>query len=172
MRHLLLAVAAATASYLPASVQAEFLAPDFATLTIETIAAPDWLAGPRDGAYIAMCVTCDGLTLLEVRIVDDDGTGGRVRTGETTAARYTEIGKANAARIGGESAYYGTEPIAFASAVGFRTQARLATGDYSTSYQPWDDGKQLVVKAYGPDQNMVDELAENAYTAAAPLSFR
>ena len=169
MRHLLLTAALA---FLPVAAHAEFLKPDLNRLSIESVTAPDWIAGVRDGAYIGMCTTCDGTMMLQVQVLDDDGTGGRVRSGETTPERYTEIGKTNAAKLGGDAAYFGTERIDFASAVGFRTAARIATGDYSVTYQLWDDGKQLVIKVYGPDQSEVDALAEKAYTAAAPLSFR
>jgi len=163
---------AAAFALLPAAAHAEFLDPDLGTLQIESIGAPDWVAGPRDGGYIGMCMTCDGTVMLQIQILDDDGTGGRVRSGETTIETYTAVGKANAKRIGGKADYLGTERIDFASAVGFRTVAKAATGDYAVSYQLWDDGKQLVVKVYGPDQTMVDALAEKAYMAAAPLSFR
>lgn len=169
MYHLLIAVVVAL---LPIAAQAEFLNPDLGTLQIESVTEPDWIAGMRDGAYIGMCTGCEGTMMLQVQILDDDGTGGRVRSGETTPERYTQIGKINAEKLGGDAAYYGTETVKFASAVGFRTSARIATGDYSVTYQLWDDGKQLVVKVYGADQTMVDALAEKAYTAAAPLSFR
>jgi hypothetical protein len=95
-----------------------------------------------------------------------------VRSGETTAQTYNELGKANAARLGGDSAYYGTEELTFASAMGFKTQARAATGDYSATYQLWSDGQQLVVRVYGKDQSMVEKIGESAYRAAAPLTFR
>jgi hypothetical protein len=169
MRSILIA---ATLALMPLAAHAEFLNPDLNQLTIESVAAPDWIAGVRDGAYVGMCTTCDGTMMLQVQVLDDDGTGGRVRSGETTPERYTEIGTANAAKLGGDAAYFGTERIDFASAVGFRTSARIATGDYSVTYQLWDDGKQLVIKVYGPDQTQVDALAQKAYTAAAPLSFR
>ena len=169
MRRLLLAAAFAM---LPLTASAEFLNPDLNQLTIESVGAPNWIAGVRDGTYIGMCTGCDGTMMLQVQILDDDGTGDRVRSGETTPERYTEIGKINAEKLGGDAAYYDTETVKFASAVGFRTSARIATGDYSVTYQLWDDGKQLVVKVYGADQTMVDALAEKAYTAAAPLSFR
>ncbi len=163
---------AAALALSPFAAQAEFLNPDLGTLKIESVAEPDWIAGVRDGAYIGMCTTCDGTMMLQVQVLDDDGTGDRVRSGETTPERYTEIGKENAAKLGGEADYFGTERADFASAVGFRTTARIATGDYSVTYQLWDGGKQLVVKVYGPDQSAVEALAEKAYTAAAPLSFR
>ena len=169
MRRLLLAAAFAV---LPAAAEAEFLNPDLNHLTIDSVSAPNWIAGVRDGAYVGMCTSCEGTMMLQVQILDDDGTGERVRSGATTPERYTEIGKTNAEKLGGDAAYYGTETVEFASAVGFRTSARIATGDYSVTYQLWDDGKQLVVKVYGADQTMVDALAEKAYTAAAPLSFR
>ena len=169
MRRVLLVAAFAL---LPFAAHAEFLGPDLNQLKIESVSEPDWIAGVRDGAYIGMCTTCDGTMMLQVQIVADDGTGGRVRSGETTTETYTDLGKANAAKLGGDAAYFGTERIDFASAVGFRTTARIATGDYSVTYQLWDDGKQLVIKVYGPDQTVVDALAEKAYTAVAPLSFR
>ena len=169
MRRLLFTAAFAL---LPLAAHAEFLGPDLNQLKIESVSEPDWIAGVREGDYVGMCATCDGTMMLQVQIRDDDGTGGRVRSGETTAETYTELGEANAAKLGGDAAYLGTERVDFASAVGFRTKARIATGDYSVSYQLWDDGKQLVIKVYGPDQTAVDALAEKAYTAAAPLSFR
>lgn len=67
---------------------------------------------------------------------------------------------------------FDTKAIEFGSAKGFHTTARAATGDYSTSYQLWADGKQLVVKALGSEQNEVDALAEKAYTAASEISFK
>lgn len=170
MRRFLLALLALAVSS-PAA-RAEFLNPDFSSLAIESVAPPDWVAGPRDGSYIGMCVACEGSVLLEVRVADDDGTGERVRTGETTAETYTALGEANAQTLGGDAAYLGTEPIDFASAVGFKTAAKTASGDHAVSYQLWSDGKQLIVRVYGPDQEMVDSLAENAYRAAAPLTFR
>jgi len=156
----------------PLPAAAEYLNPDWSALTIEGVASPDWIAGEREGAYIGMCTACDGTMMLQVRVLPDDGTGGRVRAGETTAETYTEIGKANAAQLGGDSAYYGTEPVTFASAVGFRTSARAATGDYASGYQLWSDGHQLIVTVYGTDQSMVEATADNAYKAAAPLTFR
>jgi hypothetical protein len=95
-----------------------------------------------------------------------------VHSGETTAKTYTEIGKANAAAIGGGADYFGTEDIEFASAKGFSTSALAATGDYSATYQLWSDGQQLVVKVMGKDQDEVAALAARAYQAAAPLTFR
>ncbi|WMT91565.1 hypothetical protein [Pelagibacterium sp. H642] len=95
-----------------------------------------------------------------------------IRSGETTAQTYTEIGEANASQMGGEAAYYGTKEIAFASAVGFVTQARTATGDFAVSYQLWSDGQQLIVRVYGKDQAAVEEIGARAYEQAAPLTFR
>ncbi|KFC71755.1 hypothetical protein FF80_00372 [Devosia sp. LC5] len=37
---------------------AEYLEPDWSTLVIE--GDPDWITGVREGAYIGMCVACDG----------------------------------------------------------------------------------------------------------------
>ncbi|WMT87666.1 hypothetical protein NO932_03395 [Pelagibacterium sp. 26DY04] len=156
----------------PVPATAEFLAPDWSTLSIEGVSPPDWFAGVREGNYIGMCTGCDGTMLLEVRVVPDDGTGDRIRSGETTAQTYTEIGEANASQMGGEAAYYGTKEIAFASAVGFVTQARTATGDFAVSYQLWSDGQQLIVRVYGKDQAAVEEIAARAYEQAAPLTFR
>lgn len=157
----------------PVAAKAEFLAPTFETLSIESVTEPDWVAGIRDGGYIGMCSDCPGgMMLLEVRVLNDDGTGGRIRSGETTAATYTEIGEANAARLGGESAYFGTKKIAFGPALGFKTRARTATGDFAATYQLWSDGKQLLIRVYGKDQTMVDNVAEKAYSAAAPQTFR
>jgi len=152
--------------------RAEFLNPDWSTLTIEGVAAPDWFAGVREGNYIGMCTACGGTMLLQVQVLSDDGTGSRIRSGQTTAASYTQIGQANAARLGKPAAYYGTEPIEFASAIGFVTNARAATGDFSVSYQLWSDGKQLVVKVIGDDQAEVAKLAKRTYNATAPLTFR
>ncbi|SFV30938.1 hypothetical protein SAMN05216456_1180 [Devosia crocina] len=172
MRHRFLAFLAALL-FIPAAAQAEYLEPTFEDLTIEGVAAPDWITGIRDGGFIGMCAECPGgLMLIEVKVHNDDGTGDRVRSGETTAERYTEIGEANAASLGGESAYFGTEGLEFASAVGFRTKARTAIGQYSSTHQLWSDGKQLLVRVYGNDQSMVDNIAEKAYSAAAPQTFR
>lgn len=157
---------------MPLPAAAEYLAPDWSTLVIEGVSAPDWIAGVREEAYTGMCVACDGTMLLEVRVNPDDGTGDRVRSGETTAQTYTDLGQANASRLGGDAAYYGTRDIAFASAVGFATQARAATGDYTATYQLWSDGQQLVVRVVGADQAAVNSLAEDAFAAAAPLTFR
>lgn len=174
MRHRLLACLALPVMLLaPNAAHAEFLAPTFESLTIEGVTAPDWIAGPRDGGFIGMCTTCAGGTvLLEVKVNNDDGTGERVRSGETSAERYTEIGEANAQQVGGESDYFGTKRIDFASAVGFKTRAKTATGDFSATYQLWSDGKQLLIRVYGKDQSMVDNVAEKAYSAAAPQTFR
>ncbi|WP_449395489.1 hypothetical protein [Devosia riboflavina] len=174
MRHRLFACLTLSAVLLAVpAAHAEFLAPSFESLTIEGVAPPDWIAGPRDGGFIGMCTTCAGGTmLLEVKVHNDDGTGERVRSGETTAERYTEIGKANAQQMGGESDYFGTKRIDFTSAVGFKTRARTATGDFSATYQLWSDGKQLLIRVYGKDQSMVDNVAEKAYSAAAPQTFR
>lgn len=155
------------------SAHAEYLAPTFEDLVIEDVSAPDWITGLRDGGFIGMCSTCPGgVMLLEVKVHDDDGTGERVRSGETTVERYTDIGEANAARLGGESDYFGTKRIDFGSAVGFKTRAMTATGDYASTYQLWSDGKQLLIRVYGKDQSMVDNIAEKAYSAAAPQTFR
>lgn len=158
------------AAALPA--QAEFLSPDWADLSVKEISGPDWIAGARDGGFIGMCTGCDGTMMLEVRTVPDDGTGGRVHSGETTAETYTEIGQANAERLGGDTAYYGTEAIDFASAKGFVTSARIATGNYSISYQLWDDGQQLLIRVYGADQAKTEEIAAAVFEAAAPMTFR
>jgi hypothetical protein len=156
----------------PAVAYAEFLAPDWATLSINGVQQPDWVAGVREDAYIGMCLTCDGSMMLEIKTVPDDGTGRRVRSGETTAQTFTEIGETNAGRIGGDAAYFGTKAIEFGSAMGFKTRARIATGDYSATYQLWSDGQQLIVRVYGADQAKVDAMAANAFEAAAPLTFR
>lgn len=165
-----LAIAAMTLAPLPAA--AEFLSPDWSTLKIEGVGEPDWIAGVRDGEYIGMCTGCDETLMLQVRTTRDDGTGERVRSGETNAATYTDLGKANAEKLGDGSAYYGTEDVEFASAVGFKTSARAATGDYSASYQLWDDGQQLIVRVFGKDQARVDDTAAKAFAAAAPLTFK
>lgn len=168
-----LAACLAALLILPTAAQAEFLAPTFQDLQIEGVVAPEWIAGPRDGAFIGICGTCPGGNmLLEVKILNDDGTGGRVASGETTADTYTEIGKANAERLGGESDYFGTKRIDFGPAVGFKTRAMTATGDFSSTYQLWSDGKQLLIRVYGKDQSVVDNVAEKAYSAAAPQTFR
>ena len=156
----------------PLPAVAEYLAPDWSSLSIKDVSEPDWIAGVRDGAYIGMCTTCDGTMMLQVQVLPDDGTGGRVRSGQTTPETYTALGQANAAQLGGSSAYYGTEAIEFASAVGFKTRARAATGDYSATYQLWSDGQQLVVKIYGKDQSAVDRVALAAFKAAAPQTFK
>lgn len=173
MRRLVLACLASALTFAPIGARAEFLNPDLSGLVIDGVKEPEWIAGVRDGAFIGMCAGCGGATvMLQVAIGDDDGTGGRVRSGETTTERYTELGKANAAQLGDESAYIGTERIDFGSAVGFKTKAKAATGDFAASYQLWSDGKQLLVRVYGPDEAMVDTTAANAYKAAAELTFR
>ena len=88
-------VAAVLALTVPA--MAEFLSPDWSKLSIEGLDEPDWILGVQDGAYIGMCVTCDGTLMLQVQVLPDDGTGSRVRSGETTAESYTAMGEANAA---------------------------------------------------------------------------
>ncbi|WP_375452369.1 hypothetical protein [uncultured Devosia sp.] len=168
----LAAAFAALAALAPLPAAAEFLAPDWSSLRIKGVAAPDWIAGVREGSYIGLCTSCDGNLMLQVQTVADDGTGERVRSGQTSAQTYTDIGQANAKQMGHGAAYYGTEAVDFASAVGFKTRALTAAGDYSTSYQLWSDGQQLVVKVYGKDQARVDRLADTAYAAAAPLTFR
>jgi hypothetical protein len=155
-----------------APAQAEFLNPDWSGLSIEGVERPGWIAGPGDGNYVAMCTACDGTLMFEVKILPDDGTGGRVASGETTAERYTEIGKANADSLREPADYFGTENIAYASGKGFVTSARGATGDYSSTYQLWSDGKQLLVRVYGDDQAEVKRLAQQVYKAAAPMTFR
>lgn len=177
MRRLVLAcLASATVFGLalaPLTAQAEFLSPTFEAFAIDGVAAPEWISGARDGGFIGMCGECPGgMMMLEVKVLPDDGTGGRVKSGETTAEQYTKLGRANAAQLGGESAYYGTERINRGEAVGFKTSAKAATGDFSATYQLWSDGKQLVVRVYGKDQSMVDSIAEKTYNAAAPLTFR
>lgn len=151
---------------------AEFLSPDWSELSIVGVSESDWIAGVRDGDYVGMCLTCDGTLMLQVQVLPDFGTGGRVRSGETTAESYTALGEANAAQLGGTSAYYGTKPINFASAVGFKTRARTAAGDCSATYQLWSDGQQLVVKVYGKDPSRVVSLAGKVFEAAAPQTFR
>jgi len=173
MQRFLPALAALPLLLATVAANAEFLSPTFEDLSIEGVAAPDWIAGPREGAYIGMCATCEsGSMLLEVKVLNDDGTGGRVHSGETTTDTYTEIGKSNAQSLGGEADYFGTKKIAFGPAVGFKTRARTASGDFSSTYQLWSDGKQLLIRVYGKDQTMVDNVAEKAYSAAAPQTFR
>ncbi|KQT44887.1 hypothetical protein ASG47_15795 [Devosia sp. Leaf420] len=173
MRPLLACLAALPVLLAPVAAHAEFLNPTFETLAIDGIAPPDWIAGVREGAYIGMCGSCEGgMVMLEIKVHNDDGTGGRVRSGETTTETYTELGKANAQSLGGESEYFGTKEIESGPAVGFKTNAKIATGDYSTTYQLWSDGKQLVIRVYGADQTVVDNVAEKAYSAAAPQTFR
>lgn len=166
------AALAAVLAAAPLPAMAEFLSPDWSSFSISGIEQPDWVAGEREGNYIGMCLTCGETLMFQVQTLPDDGTGGRVKSGETTAETYTEIGKANAERLGSGAAYYGTEDISFASAVGFKTSAMTATGDYASTYQLWDDGQQLIVKAYGKDQKRVEKLAKDAFTAAAPMTFK
>lgn len=160
------------AAVCPVPAAAEFLSPNWSDLAIEGVEPPDWFAGVREGNFIGMCMGCAETLMLQVQTTRDDGTGGRVHSGETTAQTYTELGQANAARLGGDAAYYGTEDIAFGPARGFSTSARSAAGDFASTYQLWSDGQQLIVKVYGKDQSAVEDLAERAYTAAAPLTFR
>ena len=156
----------------PLPAQAEFLDPDWSSFAIDGVAAPDWIAGENDGAYIALCTACEGSMMFQVQVLPDDGTGERVAAGVTTPETFTQIGKANAQNLGGTADYYGTEAIDYASGQGFSTRARGATGDYSATYQLWSDGKQLLVKVYGSDQAEVERLAGRVYKAAAPLTFR
>jgi hypothetical protein len=172
MRSIVVPVLAASLAFASLSARAEFLDPDLSLLQIESVGPPDWIAGFKDDRYIGLCLTCDGTVTLQVQVLDDDGTGERVRSGETTAETYTALGKENAAQLGGEAAYVSTEPVNFASAVGFRTKAITGAGDFSVTYQLWSDGKQLVAKVYGPDESVVASLAEKVYRAAAPLTFR
>ena len=162
---------AALAILAPLPAAAEFLDPDWSDLSIDGIAAPDWLSGVNEGDFVGMCTTCEGTMMFQVQTRPDDGTGGRVHSGVTTTETYTEIGKTNAAQLGNGAAYYGTEAVDFAAAKGFKTSARGATGDYSATYQLWDDGQQLIVRVYGADQDQVDSLADTVYEAAAPLTF-
>lgn len=162
----------AATTFAPLPAMAEFLDPDWSTLTIEGVSEPDWVAGVREGDYIGMCTSCDETLMLQVQTGRDDGTGERVRSGETTAASYTEQGKANAQTLGGGAEYYDTKDIDFASAVGFKTSARAGTGHYSASYQLWSDGRQLIVRVFGKDQAQVEDIAAKAYAAAAPLTFK
>lgn len=166
-----LAACAATALLLTLPAHAGFLDPDWSGLTIDGVAAPDWISGVNDGDFIGMCSGCDESLMLQVQARRDDGTGARVHSGETTAKTYTEIGQANAEQLGNGAEYYGTEEVAFASAKGFKTSAKGATGDYSATYQLWDDGHQLIVRVYGADQAKVDDLAAKTFAAAAPLTF-
>lgn len=163
---------AALALLAPLPAQAEYLDPDWTDFTVDGIEEPDWLAGMRNGDYIGMCNTCDSTMMLQVQTGPDDGTGGRVHSGETTAKTYTQIGRANAEKFGNGAAYYGTEAIDFATAKGFKTSAKTAMGDYSSTYQLWDDGHQLIVRVLGADQAEVERIADKVYEAAAPLTFK
>lgn len=102
----LIAATAALFALTPVDAQAEFLNPDLATLKVAEMPESDWIAGMTDGVWVGMCVTCELPLMVQVQILDDDGTGGRVHSGETTADTYTELGKANAAKIGGDAAYF------------------------------------------------------------------
>lgn len=166
----LLLAALLAAAPLPA--MAEYLSPDWEGFSIEGVAAPDWIAGVRDGDYIGMCTACEGTMMLQVQVRPDDGTGRRVRSGETTLQTYDALGRANAEQIGNGAQYLGTRELSFGPGIGFQTRAISATGDFSSTHQLWSDGQQLIVKVYGKNKKAVEALGEKAFAAAAPLTFR
>jgi hypothetical protein len=163
---------AALLAFASVPAQAEFLDPDWTTFSVKGVEAPDWIAGPNDDNYIGMCTGCTDSLMFEVKVLPDDGTGGRIASGATTAQTFTDLGKANAERLGEPADYYSTEDISYASALGFTTRARGLTGDYSATYQLWSDGQQLIVRVYGKDQDEVERIAAQVYKAAAPRTFQ
>jgi hypothetical protein len=157
-----LAAAAAMACAVSAQARADFAFTDLTRADISRFSAPKWQAKAEANRVTVLCTDCPGVSAIDIQIADDDGTGGRIRSGETTAETMAAIGRANAARNPGVSQYFGAEAVRRGSAVGFRQEAKAADR-YFISYMLYDGGKRLIMRGVSPDREVARDLAKRAY---------
>ncbi|MGL4242762.1 MAG: hypothetical protein ACRCTI_16745 [Beijerinckiaceae bacterium] len=163
MRLLLLAAALLP---LASPARADFAVTDLTRVELSGFDTARWSARQEPARLTLHCTGCPGISAIDVQISDDDGTGGRVRSGETTASTMEQIGRANAARNPGASEYYGAEAVVRGGAVGFRQEAK-ALSQFVVTYVLWDGGKRLIVRGMAPDRAAARSLAAEGFEKVA-----
>jgi hypothetical protein len=153
-------VIAALALAMPA--QAQFAFTDLTGIDLTPFDKARWTAKAEPNRLTMLCGSCPSVTAVDITMGDDDGTGERVRSGQTTAESMAALGRANAARSPGASEYYGAEAIRRGAAVGFRQEAR-ALDRYTVTYILWDGGKRLIVRGLSPNRDEARRVAREAY---------
>ncbi len=148
------------------AAKADFAFTDLTRADLSVFDAKRWTARQEAARITLACGDCPGLSAIDIQIGDDDGTGDRVRSGQTTAATMTELGRANAARNPKVSEYFGAEAISRGGAVGFRHEAR-AMQQFTVTYILWDGGKRLIVRGLSPDRAVARRIAKEGYDAVA-----
>jgi hypothetical protein len=154
------AVAGALAAAAPAA--ADFAFTDLTRVNLAPFDKARWTAKAEPNRLTMLCASCPSVTAVDVQMGDDDGTGERVRSGQTTAESMTAIGRANAARNPGVSEYYGAEAIRRGGAVGFRQEAK-ALDRFTVTYILWDGGKRFIVRGLSPSRDEARRVAREAF---------
>jgi hypothetical protein len=150
---------------------ADFAVADLTRVDLSRFDAGRWSAKQEAARITLACTACEELTAIDIQLGDDDGTEGRIRSGQTTAESMSAIGRANAARSAGAGEYFGAEAIRRGAAVGFRQEAR-ALGQFITTYILWDGGKRLIIRGSAPDRAVSRRIAQEGYDKVAAQMAR
>jgi hypothetical protein len=162
------ALLALMTSVSPASAQ--FAITDLSRVDIERLDPAVW-TGRKDAQRILFaCLECKGTSTITIEIRPDDGTGGRIRAGTTTAETMRQIGETNAAKVPG-SVFYGAQAISRSSAVGFKMESK-AVELYFVNYILWNAGKQLIVRGTAPNRADAQRYAKLGYDQIASQIVR
>jgi hypothetical protein len=120
--------------------------------------ATDWVARAEPDRLTLMCVTCGGLTAIDVLIGrQDDGTEGRVRSGETTMADMEAICQGNdpACRLTG---------LDVGPGVGWQTVWPQGDG-FGSTVIVIRDGDLLTIRALADTSDQAQRMAADALAA-------
>jgi hypothetical protein len=143
-----------------AAIAEGFATRDLTTVTVDQAAFPplDWLARAEPDRLTLMCTTCAGLVAVDILIGrQDDGTEGRIRSGETTMADMEAVCQANdaACRLTG---------LDVGPAVGWQTVWPRGSG-FGSTVIAIRDGDLLTVRAVADTAAVAEQVAADALAA-------
>jgi hypothetical protein len=153
------------------AARADFVFTDLTRASLSAFDSARWSSKQESDRITLVCEDCPAISAVDIQIGADDGTGERVRSGQTTAATMTEIGRRNAARNPGASEYFGAEAIRRGTAVGFRQEAR-ALRQFTVTYILWDGGHRLIIRGFAPDRDVARRIAQEGYDKIAAQMAR
>ena len=144
-----------------------FTVTDLRKLDASSFTNDHWTAKPTKERVILACTNCSVTTALDIQIRRvDDGTEGRIRSGQTTAASMFDICKNNAKKTG--STCISLKEANHKNAVGFVSSTDLFNNTFTSTYVIWQNGYILIMRAIAADQKEATSIGKKAFQNLLP----